>query len=107
MAWIVTLGVVSPLPVVLVCLIYFIVEVNRMGVGFKLTIGRFLGQVALWAAVAFAVAFAIVIGLTAIFNSAQGPLALIVYGPLAISCGIVVGTIRWRIREGKRLTLSS
>lgn len=98
----VTLGVVSPVPVIVLCIVYFVIEVNRMGIAFKLTTGRFLGRVLLWAGIGFAVAFVIVIALTALYNSPQGPLALILYGPLAISCGIIVGTIRWRIQEGKR-----
>ena len=102
-AWdLVTLGVVSPAPVAALCILYFVIEVNRIGVGFKLTTGRFLGRLLLWAVIGFAVAFVIMIGLTALYNSPQGPLALILYGPLAISCGMIVGTIRWRIQETKR-----
>ena len=102
-AWnLVTLGVVSPVPVLVLCVLYFIVEVNRMHIGFKLTTGRFLGRVLLWATIGFAIAFVVVIALTALYNSPQGPMALILYGPLAVSCGIVVGTIKWRIQEAKR-----
>jgi hypothetical protein len=102
-AWnLITLGVVSPVPVLVLCVLYFVVEVDRMHIGFKLTTGRFLGRILLWAAIAFAIAFVVVIALTALYNSPQGPFALILYGPLAISCGIVIGTVRWCMQEAKR-----
>jgi energy-coupling factor transporter transmembrane protein EcfT len=91
----------SPVLTAAACILYFIVVVLRRGYRFKFTVGRFLSRVLLWAAAGFAIAFACVMVVTAIYDSPQGPLTLFWYGPVAISVGIIVGTVMWRRCETK------
>ncbi len=55
----------------------------------------------LWAAAGFSAALAFVLAVAVIYESPQAPFALILYGPVAISCGVIVGTVVWRRREAK------
>jgi hypothetical protein len=55
----------------------------------------YFSTVLTWGLSGFGIAVVIIIALTAIYNSPQGPLALIMDGPLAFSAGILVGTGLW------------
>lgn len=44
----------------------------------------------------------LVIGATAMFDSPQCPLDLILYAPLGVSLGVVTGTIAWHSAESRR-----
>src|SRR5581483_4982775 len=92
----------SPLIVVAICSSYFIIEVRRARMGYKLVTGRFLGRIVTGAIAGLATGFLVVIALTAVYNSPQGPLALIFFGPLATSLGVIFGTVKWRMRERNR-----
>lgn len=58
----------------------------------------FMGYLSLsltWAVYGVGIAFVLVIFFTIIEPSPQGPLAFILYGPLGLSTGILVGTWLW------------
>src|SRR5262249_9819106 len=95
------LMILSPLIVTPLCIRFYILEVRRTKWGFKYTSEGFLRDVILWGMIGFIVAFLVVIFLTALYNSPQGPLALIFYGPLGIAIGEIVGAMKWRIRLAK------
>jgi hypothetical protein len=96
-----TLGVASPVPVGILCVAYFVVQVNRMGVGSRHTTGRFLGWIFVWAVIGIALAFLVVTALTAFYDSLPGALVFLFFAPMALSCGLVIGTAVWRKREAK------
>jgi NhaP-type Na+/H+ or K+/H+ antiporter len=96
------ISVLSPLPVSICCTAYFVVQVVRFKFGFKLTTGRFVGRVLLWSSVGFIGAVVLVMCLSAYSGQAQTPFALILFGPLGISCGVVVGTVMWRRNEAAK-----
>src|SRR5437660_1300681 len=102
----VRLGFVSPLPVGVLCLLYFVFAVDRMGIGFKGVTRRFVRRVLLWAATAFGAVVVIALASTAKYGPLGGIVLLVLFGPVAISCGTVFGTVQWRLREGKALASS-
>ena len=95
------LCVLSPLPVYIFCILYFVVQVRRSKFGFKLTTGRFVGRVLLWSLVGFLGALALGIAFAAYDGGAQAVGILILLLPLGISYGVVAGTVRWRRDEAK------
>jgi len=52
-----------------------------------------------WAVLGIGIAFVIIVVLTAIYNSPQGPLGFIIDGPLGLSTGILVGAGLWVKQE--------
>ena len=56
---------------------------------------RFTGHLVIGAVLGFGVSFILVLVLTIVSSSPQGPLALIIYAPIGISLGQIVGTIVW------------
>ena len=55
----------------------------------------FLVSVLRWAIAGIGIAFVVIIAITAYYNSPQGPLALILDGPLGAAVGIIVGLVFW------------
>ena len=92
----------SPIFVGPLSVLYFVSEVVRRKLRVRETIGGFVAAVILWCTASLGIAIAYVIGFTIAHDSPQGPLALIFYGPLAISVGFVAATIAWRRKETKR-----
>ena len=72
-----------------------------MGVGFGLTTGRFLGWVFVWAVIGIVLLSLVVMALTAVYNDLPGALVFLLFAPLALSCGLVIGTAVWHKREAK------
>jgi hypothetical protein len=100
--------IVSPLIVTTLCGAFYVIEALRTGIGFKFTLETFLRYLILWAMIGFGIAFLVVLFHTAFYNSPQGPLAFILYGPLGIAIGELLGVMKWRLRVAKRnLTASS
>ena len=95
------LMILSPLIATPLCAGFYVLEALRTSWGFKYTLEAFLRDVILWAMIGFVVAFLVVILHTALYNNPQGPLALILYGPLGIAIGEIVGAMKWRIRLAK------
>jgi hypothetical protein len=94
-------AVVSPVPVAICCILYFIVRVRTFNLGFKLTTGRFIRRVLLWSLAGFLGALALGIAFAEYDGGAQAILILIPLLPLGISYGVVMGTVRWRRDEAK------
>jgi hypothetical protein len=103
----VRLGFVSPVPVGVLCVLYFVFAADRMGIGFKGVTRRFVRRALLWAAIGFGAVVVIALASTAKYGPLGGIVLLLLHGPVAISCGMIVGTIQWRLREGKALASSS
>ena len=98
----------SPVIVTTMCAAFYVIEMLRTGIGFKYTLETFLRYLIQWGMIGFGVAFLVVLFLTAIYNSAQGPLALIFYGPLGIAIGELLGVMQWRLKVAKpNLALST
>jgi hypothetical protein len=55
----------------------------------------FLGSILLWSFAGVGIAFIIIVSGTIYYDSPQGPLALILDGPLGVAVGIIVGLIFW------------
>ena len=55
----------------------------------------FLGSTLLWSFAGVGIAFIIIVSGTIYYDSPQGPLALILDGPLGVAVGIIVGLIFW------------
>ena len=96
-----TLMILSPLTVTPLCIGVYVFEVLRTRWGLKYTSEGFLRDMILWGMIGFGVAFLVVIFPTVLYDSPQGPLALIFYGPLGIAIGEIVGAMKWRVRLAK------
>jgi hypothetical protein len=97
----VVLAFLSPLPAGTVCVVYYLFAADRLGIGYKASVGRFLGRFFTWAAIGFGAAVA---G-GALWSGVSGKMgamlvAVLILGPLAVSIGMIVGTVRWRLRVG-------
>ena len=92
------LMILSPLIVTPLCIGFYVFEVRRTRWGLKYTSEGFLRDMILWGMIGFGVASLVVIFPTVLYDSPQGPLALIFYGPLGIAIGEIVGAMKWRIR---------
>jgi hypothetical protein len=55
----------------------------------------FLGSILLWSFAGVGIAFIIIVSGTIYYDGPQGPLALILDGPLGVAVGIIVGLIFW------------
>jgi len=88
----------SPLIALVLCAAFFVVEALRCNLEIADTILRFFGYLVSGAVVGLLVAVLVVMGLTAYYNSAQGPLALFDFGPLGVAAGEILGAIAWRLR---------
>ena len=88
--------VLSPVATAIGLLAYFFVERSRT-VGPKPTFWGFLSTVAFWAvgALVFAGIF-VSVGVSAFYDSANGPFAIFVYGPPALAIGGIAGALMWR-----------
>jgi hypothetical protein len=87
---------------VAVYLAVFVAGVRRKKQGWNVLAGSYLRHLLAGAGVALVLAVVLVVALTAFYNSPQGPLALIVLGPVAVFVGGLVGVCRWLIRAPER-----
>ena len=76
----------------------FIVGVRRKTQRWNVLVGSYVRHLFGGAGVAMALVVVLVFALTAYYNSPQGPLALIVLGPLAAFVGGLAGVCRWLIK---------
>ena len=92
----VTLLALSPVAAAIGLSAYFFFERSRT-VGPKPTFWSFTSTVAFWAvgAVVFA-GIVVSVGISAFYDSANGPFAIFVYGPPALAIGGIVGALMWR-----------
>ena len=59
----------------------------------------------IWAFLGFAVAFVLVMAITIAYESGNGPLALIYYGPLGFIIGGLIGLIKWIVKYRKTISV--
>ena len=78
--------------------VLFIAGVRRKKQGWNVLVGSYVRYLFGGAGVALAVTVVLVFAWTAYYNSPQGPLALIVLGPVAVFVGGLVGVCRWLMR---------
>jgi len=90
--------VVFAIAVVAVYAALFIAGVRRRGQAWTLLVGGYVGHLVKGAGIGLALAVAVVFAVTAYYDSPQGPLSLIILGPLAIFAGGLVGAYRWLIK---------
>jgi len=92
----VTLMVLSPVAAAIGLLAYFFIERSRT-VGPKPIFWDFISTVAFWAVGALVFAGVVVsVGVSAFYDSANGPFAIFVYGPPALAIGGIAGALMWR-----------
>lgn len=97
----VTLMLFSPVVVAIGLLAYFFVVRSRT-IGPKPASWGFISSVAFWAVGALVFAGIVVsVGVSAFYESANGPFAIFVYGPPALAVGGVVGALMWRKEMAK------
>jgi FtsH-binding integral membrane protein len=89
--------VLSPLYVLPVCVVFFIVEVVRLSAEFRKAKKSFTQALVLWAAAGAGLSLFGVVAMTVVTGSPQGPLALIFYGPAGVAVGCLFGTGLWRL----------
>jgi hypothetical protein len=95
----VMLMVLSPVPVAIGLLAYFFIERSRT-VGPTPNFGGFISTVGFWAVGALVLAGIIVSAVvSAFYDAANGPFAIFVYGPPALSMGGIAGAVIWRKRR--------
>lgn len=93
--------VIGLLIVSVLCAGIFAMGVRRKGGHWPSLISSYLRHLAVGAGLGVMVSVAAVFGVTAYYNSSQGPLALIVLGPLAFAVGALVGSLRWLTRKAR------
>jgi len=94
--WLIVKGIFfSPLIAFPASLIVFFFVVRTLNGKVKLMIKEYFSIIGYWALIGLGVAFVVIVTLTIISNSSQGPLALIIDGPLGVSSGILIGTGIW------------
>jgi hypothetical protein len=76
--------------------VFFLIESFRLQEKLYLGLVAFIGYVAVGGICGFGLAFLSVVVLTVVTDSHQAPLALLLYGPLAMALGEVVGAATWR-----------
>jgi len=86
----------SPLVVLPLCVLYFMVERRRSG-DVEGTGGLFVLCLVLWAFAGLGVAVIGVIVMTIATDSPEGPVAILFLGPVGFANGAVVGTGMWRL----------
>lgn len=92
----------SPLIAITTSLITFFLVVFLLKRKQRETFKEYISLSFMWAVYGVGIAFLIIVVLTAIYNSPQGPLGFIIDGPLGLSTGILVGTGLWVTQEGAR-----
>ena len=85
----------SPVVVVPVSMIVFIICGIKRHIKLLFIIKEYVIFVLAWALYGIFLAVVIIITLTIIYNSSQGPLGLFFDGPLSLSTGALVGTGLW------------
>jgi len=89
----------SPFLAIVLCVAIFSARVRLTPSDRHRLIRDFILHVIVGAGIGLAGALAFVIAATVYYNSGAGPLALILYGPLAASIGAVAGSIVWQRRS--------
>ncbi len=85
----------SPLFAIPASLIAFFVAANLLKNKLREIVMDYLSLSFTWAVYGVGIAFVLVVFFTIIDPSPQGPLAFILYGPLGLSTGVLVGTWIW------------
>lgn len=85
----------SPLFAIPASLIAFFLAADLLKKKIREVFMDYLSLSLTWAVYGAGIAFVLVFLFTVIENSPQGPLAFILYGPLGLSTGILVGTGLW------------
>ncbi len=84
----------SPVYAVVICLALLAYEKRRR----RIDLLTYLSYLVVGGLFGLLAAFAIVVLLTVIHSSPQGPLLLVFYGPSGLAVGMVLGTIRWMVK---------
>ncbi len=81
-----------------VCAAIFLIGAQRKPEGWGVLFFGYVRRLAASAAIAVALTTVAVFAVMAFTNSSQGPLSLIVLGPLAVILGAWIGAILWLVR---------
>jgi hypothetical protein len=85
----------SPLFAIPASIIAFFLTANLLKIKIREIFMGYLSLSLTWAVYGVGIAFLLVVFFSIIEPSPQGPLAFILYGPLGLSTGILVGTWLW------------
>ncbi|MBW9261719.1 MAG: hypothetical protein K1564_09140 [Candidatus Thiodiazotropha sp. (ex. Lucinisca nassula)] len=88
----------SPFIALAICSVFFVVEAFCCKIGITDAILPLIGYLVSGAVMGLLLAVLVVMGLTAYYNSAQGPLALFDFGPPGVAVGEILGAVVWRLR---------
>ncbi len=83
---------------VVVCTAIFLIGARRRHASWRVLFLGYARHLAASAAIAVVLTTMVVFAVTAFTSSAQGPLSLVVLGPLALILGALTGAIIWLVR---------
>jgi len=82
----------------LVCAALFLIGAQKKHASWPALFSSYVRHLAASAAIAVALTTVVVFAVTAFTNSPQGPLSLVVLGPVAVILGAWTGAIIWLVR---------
>ncbi len=91
----------SPIIAAVLCLVIYAVVCARKSLNVIDYGISFIAYVVLYGLLGFLASIVIVFALTAIYNSPQGPLILIVYGPIGTAVGQIIGISIWVLKKSE------
>ena len=97
------LMVFSPAYATPICFAIFFGRVWLARADWRQLLPKFLTNVCAGVGFFLTVAFAYVIAMTAYYQSGNGPLALIFYGPAAVSIGATIGALVWLVKPSSSI----
>lgn len=89
----------SPIIAAVLCLVIYLVVCVRKSLNVIDYGISFIAYVVLYGLLGLLSSIVIVFALTAFYNSPQGPLILIVYGPIGTAVGQIIGVLIWVLKK--------